>query len=402
MKKAYLLFIGVILVSVLAGCLADDAEKMVADNSTIQSGGKESLPNYSDAEPFFSYTGIGDDVVDGLFVEEYSFLKVTHLGSGYFSIKAHYGDHYDLLINTTDSYNQGCTLLIPEREYTLEVNAQGEWTVDAYTLGTSSENSFSGTGDCVTPIFLSTTDVYEITADGDGYFSVKGYYENGRYDLLVNTTDPYSGKVMFKANGEYAFFEITGNRSWTILADGTDTPVPVNPIDNSLSEDIVLPVESRGINGQVDNSLDNTSPSNNSLLTEEQQEKINEIESTRRKNTFMLAIAQDDLEMYYWGGNSLYSEVWQQLYIDKNYNANAVWETIKNDLNIYNTFENSDYADLWIMASAVYDKYETGELKESLAEEEYQRFIDKITAVTNRLGIFYASREIADSFSSFS
>ncbi len=63
---------------------------------------------------------------------------------------------------------------------------------------------------------MASSDVYEIVVNGGGHFAVKGYHEDGSYDLLVNTTDPYSGKVMFKCKDELCFFEITGERAWTI------------------------------------------------------------------------------------------------------------------------------------------------------------------------------------------
>lgn len=165
--------------------------------------------------PFFEYSGSGDDVVTGLVVESNSFLRVKNTGGGHFAVKAHHGDRYDLLVNTVAPY-EGDTLLLPYGEYTLEVSASGAWTADAFALGTSSSDTFSGAGDFVTPIFISSSDVYEITAPGGHHFAVKGYYGDGRYDLLVNTADDYSGKVMFKHKGERCFFVVAGEREVTI------------------------------------------------------------------------------------------------------------------------------------------------------------------------------------------
>ncbi len=65
------------------------------------------LKDYAFSDSFFSYTGTGDDVMTGLDVENYSYLKVTHFGFGHFAIKAHHDDTYELLINTTDPYDGG-------------------------------------------------------------------------------------------------------------------------------------------------------------------------------------------------------------------------------------------------------------------------------------------------------
>lgn len=190
---------------------SENSKENEKENETV-----DTLDDLNPTEPFFEYTGNGDDVVTGLTTETISVLKTTHDGDGHFSVKAHYEDTYDLLVNTTDPYIGGCTLLFPEREYTLEVSAKGEWNVQAFVIGTTSAFSFSGSGDFVTPMFVSSSDVYEITAEGDGHFSVRGYYEDGSYDLLVNTTESYSGKVMFKNKGKLSFFEITGERDFVI------------------------------------------------------------------------------------------------------------------------------------------------------------------------------------------
>lgn len=114
---------------------------------------------------------------------------------------------------------------------------------------------------------------------------------------------------------------------------------------------------------------------------------------------FSLALVQDDIETFYWGGTSAFGDVWGQLYRDSGYNADVVWQTLKNDLSIYNAFGSSDYADFWIAGEALYDQYESGELERNLPTDQYKMLIDKLNKITKRLGIFYSSREIADSFS---
>lgn len=138
---------------------------------------------------------------------------------------------------------------------------------------------------------------------------------------------------------------------------------------------------------------------NPSWMTQDQADRLAEAESARLKKTFMLAVAQDDLESFYWGAPSLYETVWRQLYINSNYQTDVVWIIVESDLECYSAFGQSDYADLWIMAESVYEAYESGELRESMSEEEYQQFLDTINHVTARLGVFNASKEIADTYS---
>lgn len=165
-----------------------------SDNYSLESEGTESenkeemkLEDFQETEPFFSYSGTGDDIVSGAKTESSSYAHIIHTGDGHFSVKGHYGNRYDLLVNTTKPYD-GTTLILPNQEYKFEVSARGDWTIELYKIGTSSSDSFSGNGDCITPVFLKTSDVYEITTSGTGHFSIKGWGNNG-YDLLVNTTD---------------------------------------------------------------------------------------------------------------------------------------------------------------------------------------------------------------------
>lgn len=197
-------------------------EQKNEENTTKKKGDeKEILDNYEYEQPYFSYKGSGDEVVSGLKTDSLSYAYIQHDKEGHFSVRGYFGTgeyDYDLLVNTTEKY-KGKTLLYPEREYTFEVNGEGDWTIDVYKMGTSSVDSFSGSGDFVSPAFFKTSDVYEINTKGDSHFSVKGYYGGGEYDceLLVNTTDnDYSGSVMFRCDSEYAFFVIEGEREWEI------------------------------------------------------------------------------------------------------------------------------------------------------------------------------------------
>lgn len=188
----------------------ESAESSTSDNIDIP------VEDVSNATPFFSYTGKGDDVVSAFTSpKKLSYAHIKHGGNGHFAVKAHHNDSYDLLVNTTNPYD-GKTLIIPNKEYTFEVNARGDWSIDIYEIGNSLTDSFEGTGDFVTPFFYGTSETYEISSTGSGHFSVKGWTDKG-YDLLVNTTDAnYSGKVLLKGSSKGGFFEINSSREWSI------------------------------------------------------------------------------------------------------------------------------------------------------------------------------------------
>lgn len=168
---------------------------------------------------FFSKDGHGDKVVSGLIVTAPSYLSITNNGDHNFNIWAHYGDgeyDKDLLVNTIGDY-EGSVYLQPGLEYTLEIKSSGSWTVRAYPLGISATDTFSGSGDYVTPMFMPSSNAYAIGGGGDHNFAVWGHYGTGEYDkdLLVNEIGIYSGTVMFK-HKNYSFFEITCDGDWSI------------------------------------------------------------------------------------------------------------------------------------------------------------------------------------------
>lgn len=184
--------------------------------------------------------------------------------------------------------------------------------------------------------------------------------------------------------------------AWTIIADDNDTPISVNRNDvDEISADFEKPTDNSNISEIPEDDNADIQGSQNSWLTQEQMDKIADKESARERDTFMLAIAQEDMETYYWGGESQFANVWRQLDIDYNFDTNWIWGIVKNDLDIYNTFDDSDYSDLWIMAGALYDAYKSGDLKDMLGDD-YQSVIDDLNSVTKRLGIFYASRKLAE------
>ena len=177
------------------------------------------LANTTTPDGYYAKDGKRDKVVSGLVVTAPSYLSITNDGGSNFSIWAHYGDgkyDKDLLVNTIGDYT-GSVYLQPGREYTLEIKSSGSWSVRAYPIGVSATDTFSGSGDYVTPMFIPSSNVYAIGGGGDSNFAVWGHYGTGEYDkdLLVNEIGIYSGTVMFK-HKNYSFFEITCDGDWSI------------------------------------------------------------------------------------------------------------------------------------------------------------------------------------------
>ncbi len=169
------------------------------------------------AEVYEPIKGKGDDVVsevklgDGLYR-----AHVTHDGRRYFSIWMYDADDdKDLLVNEVGKYD-GYVLIIGKSPIAFEVEADGNWVIEIERIVNTSEKAFSGKGDFVTGMASIQSGTYQITHDGEHYFSVWIYTTSGR-DLLANEVGKYDGKKIVRIpEGSYALFEITADGNWTI------------------------------------------------------------------------------------------------------------------------------------------------------------------------------------------
>lgn len=185
-----------------------DGYQVGADGAWIQGGASQQSGS------MFSISGRGDYVTGTYTISEPARVHVENSGDRHFSVWAHEGGgSKDLLANTVGDYD-GSTFLKPGI-YFFEVKSSGRWSISAEPLGSTSDNSFSGHGCDVTPVFTSSG-AYSIGGDSDSNFIVWGFYDNGnRRDLLVNTIGSYSGTILFN-RGAGSFFEITADGGWTI------------------------------------------------------------------------------------------------------------------------------------------------------------------------------------------
>lgn len=171
-----------------------------------------------------SYSGTGSDVVaidkpggpDAVVI-----VHVTgNAESRYFGVTGFddAGKQTDLLVNTTDPYD-GITLLDARRGQVttrLQVESQGAWTIEIRPLATAERaavpGTTSGTGDNVL-ILDGKPDTAHIVGNADGrYFGVIGHGKS--WDLLVNTTDPYDGRVI--VNRDTVVIEVKAIGDWQI------------------------------------------------------------------------------------------------------------------------------------------------------------------------------------------
>jgi len=215
MKKILIFIIGISFL--ICGCASSNISESL--NNSIGETKKSYIPStilkdVAYYKPTYQYNGNGDKTVSDVKITEYSYLKSEDNGNGPFNITS-YNSNYDIDLLTSKR-----TLLLPDKTYKFKITSSGDWNLDIYKVGTSSTDKFSGNNDFVTPVCISTSNTYRITANTTGYFSVKGYYGNGEYKLLVNTSSS-SGKisetVYLNHRDDYVLFVIEcGNGNWKI------------------------------------------------------------------------------------------------------------------------------------------------------------------------------------------
>ena len=180
------------------------SERLASDDSTVSSAPVQE-PEPAPAEETFippdpiTYTGSGDDYFDISPFDSLYYFRITgNTEARHFSVTGYdaSGNYTELFANTTDYYDG--YVLDPEQDTrTLEVDAEGPWTIEIVSLYTAPVlpvgETYSGIDDAV---LLLPSDCQSAIINGNTmsrYFSVITY--GSGFDLLVNTVDPYSGTV---------------------------------------------------------------------------------------------------------------------------------------------------------------------------------------------------------------
>lgn len=180
------------------------SERLASDDSTVSSAPVQE-PEPAPVEETFippdpiTYTGSGDDYFDISPFDSLYYFRITgNTEARHFSVTGYdaSGNYTELFVNTTDYYDG--YVLDPEQDTrTLEVDAEGPWTIEIVSLYTAPVlpvgETYSGIDDAV---LLLPSDCRSAIINGNTmsrYFSVITYGSGS--DLLVNTVDPYSGTV---------------------------------------------------------------------------------------------------------------------------------------------------------------------------------------------------------------
>lgn len=202
-----------------------DAERRMAtvgeyskSSDTITSNTSDQQTNSLQTFEPIIYSGNGDSVVN---IDVPNDLWVLYVkgndDSKHFAVKGYdSNDSYtELFVNTTDPY-EGITFDPDQETVQLEINASGDWYIEIRSVYScdiiTSSDTYYSSGDSV---FLLNYDAKTAAISGNNgkkHFAVKSY---GDYsDLMVNTTDPYSGVVKLKYDP--VLFVVSAEGSWNI------------------------------------------------------------------------------------------------------------------------------------------------------------------------------------------
>lgn len=171
-----------------------------------------------------AYSGTGDNVVDIEKPGGQDQPVIAHIRGNaegaHFAVKSFddSGQLIDLLVNTTDPYEG----VVPidfgrdERTTRLQITAAGDWQIEVRPLSTarrvSIPGSIEGIGDDVV-IIDGDPDIAHITGNSDArHFAVIAYGDS--YGLLVNTTDPYDGRVV--VDKDAVVLKVDAEGPWSI------------------------------------------------------------------------------------------------------------------------------------------------------------------------------------------
>ena len=124
----------------------------------------------------------------------------------------------NLFVNVTDPY-EGITLDPSGTTTTLEISAQGSWTIESRSAFSArvieAPGTINGTGDEVLLVEGSPSLATIKGNPNSRHFSVLGY--NPKRSLLVNTTDPYEGTV--RVERDTFLLEINAVGDWEITLE---------------------------------------------------------------------------------------------------------------------------------------------------------------------------------------
>lgn len=160
--------------------------------------------------------GSGDCVLTDVMIPNGGLFTITFSGDNITNATTYdKNDKIDYLLSNYGSY-YGTILLKGDSPLTIEVSAKGTWSWELQEVSSTTQTSFSGSSDYVTPMISCSSGTWEINYDGDGVFFVSGLTANGTI-FVVSNYGKYNGQKYIKVpTGSYILFEITADAPWSL------------------------------------------------------------------------------------------------------------------------------------------------------------------------------------------
>lgn len=178
-----------------------------------------------------SYSGTGDCVITGITIPAGTYYaEYTHNGKRNFISKFYYGSKQSDYFRISNKIGvcSGQVALYENSNHkitngVLEVQADGDWTIEFKPVSGKTTTNISGNGEIVTGLFTATAsrNVIRTTHQGDRNFIVKVIKYNGTrqydYETVTNKIGNYSGQtVVDLVAGQKYYVYVQADGAWTI------------------------------------------------------------------------------------------------------------------------------------------------------------------------------------------
>ncbi len=144
-----------------------------------------------------------------------SVATFAHSGQRNFVVWIYQGGKKDLLVNAIGRY-AGTRLIWGQEPATLDIDADGAWTVEIKPVGQASSAALTGTGDDVSGLFEPpSTGAWEFTHDGERNFVVWLHCAGGS-DLIQNEVGAVSGSGIVEFTEGPCLWEVEADGRWSL------------------------------------------------------------------------------------------------------------------------------------------------------------------------------------------
>lgn len=144
-----------------------------------------------------------------------SVLTFTHSGTRNFIVRAYVGDRATGLVNVIGAY-RGSRPLSTNGPVTLDIRADGPWSVQIDPIPAGGSVAFSGTGDSVSGWFDSPgRTTMELTHDGTRNFIVRAECAGGDTSVQ-NEIGPVSGSRVVTFRSGPCYWNVRADGAWSL------------------------------------------------------------------------------------------------------------------------------------------------------------------------------------------